>query len=353
MGVVRRGTTYTAIMEASSRSPILADETEREADFNSWGEFLKDMSVPSSHICAIAWTTTAAPVDPAEMAKWVEQNRRVPSSHLVAQTMDELVAMDAGSVRHQINLALQIDRSRFATAKAIKHSGGGDEGACRVLSHVLSGARSKLRSQGKITRVLSPSEVRGTVRCRFDPSRVPLLGGNSSVLEPIGDDRGRNYNYYLADGHFHITGRAVRLPDEAEGVRLGFLEPLLLFPSYQRTVSCVLEVPPSHEARRYVRGLKLGRSIESTIRSKVDAWETPESEKSEAAPSNIAYELSNGAALVKPYIYASVTAPTLEQAEEHYGYLESDAFTAGIELGRRYGDQRNSFCATLPLGRVA
>lgn len=354
VAVVRRGTTYTVVLDAWARSTALEDVEERVSRLLAWGELQAELCTPTSLVSRLGWYETAGPADPLAPRQWFEEHRQVPPDHAFARGYENVLAAGTGNVQHRVHLVVQIDRARFMTARAVKRTGRGDVGAMHVLMNQVGQLRARLEGQHIYSRTLGPRELRGEVLARLDPGRAPLLA-------TLGGSEEWDFSYEAgldhvqAEGQVHVAGRFVSLPESERGASMRFMERLLLYPTYVRTIAVVMEPKTAREARADSKNRHVGVGIARWARQWLDIRETAEHRKTEEAPETYEQELADGAGAVDVYTYGSVTAPDRETAEAHWGLFEADASNAGMQLRRRWFGpaQLETLLCTLPLGRVS
>lgn len=350
VAVVRRGSTYSMVLECTSRSPTLADDHEIDSSIEAWADLQRQICLPSNHIARLSWVESAGPSDPLGAIRWYEKNLAIPEDHEFAEGYKEAISEASCAVTHVIHLMAQLDIRRKATARAVRASGGGDLGACRVLERTVDWFRGKLHGMQRDSKMLTPDALRVVCRKRFDPGLSPSLAmlGKTAKWNPGGTLDA--WDHYRADGFHHITAKVV-LPEHPVGT--DFLWPLLMSSEHYRTVACVIDTTDPRKAISSTERDVTTSSMVGEVRERSGVMPTLRSLKKDQAASEREEEISAGHRGVTVGMYVSVSAKTLEDAEVAYADIETDASLSSIDLQRRYGQQRDSFLCTLPLGRRA
>lgn len=362
MAVVKSGTTYTAILEVESRSPILEDDSEIDAFFTQWQAIQERATKPASHISRLAWYETAGPVDPLAAERWADEHGVLDSEHPTAISYRNLIRRSRGSIRHSIHIAVQLDATRTHTKRAIRLSSSADDrktgyakadvGACHTIERMAAHLQADLETAHKTCEVLSPFRLAGVLRTRFDPSAAQKIAaqGGSFRSEPMGSTD--QPNYFRHDGGWtSITGKVLKLPERP--VDRTFLWKLLLSTGdYYRTIACVFETKPPDAALTRTEWQVILGDVIGEKRRTWDIWNTRRAARKDQAASEIEAEVVDGGHhILPPNLYISVTAPDLEQAELAYASVEQDAEV--LELGRCFMQHQERFLTTLPLARMS
>jgi hypothetical protein len=206
---------------------------------------------------------------------------------------------------------------------------------------------------------LPPRLLAEVIRFGYDPEQRGPAVERDRVRDPEeeGLDPTRSWPsyteerlaYYRTDGGVHITGHIREWP--RSHVRAGFMQPILLETTSNRTISLVYEVRAPEVARKEFRSSATNDSITQRIRERWGQRDTPERQMQRENVLRAEREAAEGHAVVAWSGYVTVSGHTLAEAEDAWAEVVSRASASNLELQRLYGLQEAAFTYSLPLCR--
>lgn len=178
---------------------------------------------------------------------------------------------------------------------------------------------------------------------RSDPESLPTPGAVALGVH-------EHWRYLQTDSAVHATFWVTEWPRSA--VAPGFLQPLVLAPGVQRTVSLIVEAVPVAAALREIRRAKAEHLADSAQRSRIGQVEDEATRAELEDLLSREQELVAGHADLQFTGLVTVTAPTVEDLEQACAATEAAAAQAMCEVRRLVGQQGLAhLCACLPLAQ--
>jgi hypothetical protein len=358
MGVIRDGSTYTAVLSVRPEAFALCDSAEQARRLAGWGGILAGVAREASPIVRLQWVERTAPADGGELVRAAQRSLTLSDTHPLAQGYLDLLA-EAGPATqsHETFVAVQIDRKK--AARLIRSAGGGDAGAVAVLRRELATLVANLAGADvTVTGILDARSLSRTIRVGFDPGARACLSRRAAI-DP--DHRGvapaaawpavieENWAWLRADDAFHATLWVEEWPRIP--VRPDFLSPLLLGSRATRTVSLTVESVPPGRAARQVEAARTADLADEELRRRGGFLSSARRRRQAEGVARREEELADGHADCRFSGYVTVSAPDPDALEDACGEVEQLAQQCRLQLTRLRGQQAEAFTWTLPLAR--
>ena len=353
----RLGGTYTATLAVRVAAFGLLDRSEQERRLERWGTVLAGLAREGTPVSRVQWIERSLPSDGDEIGRFLAEARdqAVPvGSRSIASYLDLVDSAGIVTQDHELFLALQIDRRR--AARGIKRLGGGDEGACAVLTRELELLAERLQgAQIGVRGALRPSTLAKALRVAYDPwSRIALArmeardparrGERERAGTLAAEERWANYT---TDGAWHASFWIATWPRiEVPAV---WLMPLLTQGGVLRTVSVTMEPISLARATREAEAARTADLEEEQLRREHGFVTKARTRRRQEANVRREAELSRGHAELRFAGFVTVSARGEEELELSCERVEHAATQAHLELRRMWGMQAAGFTYTLPL----
>ncbi|MGH9011301.1 MAG: SCO6880 family protein [Acidimicrobiia bacterium] len=351
--------TYTAVVACCGRAFGLLDPSEQHRLAGLWGQALAALCQEHSPVTRVGWVARSRPDSNGELERFLHQRAVLPADHPARVAYADLVAAATPGRRHELFLTLTIGGER--SRRAIRHAGGGEEGACQVLLRELDTLTTRLAQVEIDTRrALAPHQVVAVLREAFDPRSASRLGQDRPA--PSTDEprlRGRDawplatqtaWDHYRSDSGVHATYWVADWP--RRDVTAEFLQPLLLHTvGAASAVAVIMEPVPPSRATRGAESAHASHLADEELRAKVGYLSTARRRQEHEAILAREAELAAGHGEMRFSGYVTVTTATPEALEPAAMAIEEAGYDAQLELRRLYGEQDQAFTHTLPLGR--
>lgn len=293
--------------------------------------------------------------------------RGVQDGSLQAANYEELLSRVGETTQtHETYLAVTLDARRAASE--IRQAGGGDEGAQAVLLREMAGLQQGLVTAGvTVLGWVPPRGIGEIIRSAYDPASRGIIrrrggaesdarGGDKGLPSGVdpricGPMRAENeWDHYRTDSAVHRCWWILEWP--RRDTPAGFLQPLLLSSTRQRTVSLILEPLRPTTANRRVNVSASSVISEQAVRDKIKKRTTRRQQVEASDTERREDDLVSGHGMYRMLGFVSVSAPDRDQLEFASGEIESLAQTSRLEVARLSGEHDQAFgCAALPLGR--
>ncbi|MGH9071162.1 MAG: SCO6880 family protein [Acidimicrobiales bacterium] len=375
LGVIldTRARTYTGVVAVSGAAFALLETEERHRRVAAWSSLLASLARDTSPIHRLQWVERDLPGEPSELLQRTEAAMVLPQSAPAAQSYAEVVQRAGRLARsHQVLLALSIRADR--ATREIRAFGGGDEGACTLLSQELRSLASALTGAEVLVQgALSPTVLALTLRQAFDPSPVGLSGSaaENRAEDPSEHPRavpgdpvpawgsGHSWPWPLASQTSWSTHRTEQTWHAtywvAEWPRMDigpdFLAPLLLHSGVRHTMAVTMEPISPLKAARSVAHARTADLADAELRRRGGYLTSARRSREAEAVSRRGTELADGHAEYRFSGYVTVTAGSAEALVTDCMRMEQAAGRAHLELRRLFGQQDEAFTWTLPMGR--
>jgi hypothetical protein len=260
-----------------------------------------------------------------------------------------------------LSISLSANRSR----REVRNAGGGDEGACAVLSRRLSTLANGVLGAGVVVQHwLGPRELAGVIRTAYAPHTRRELGARAvQARRPgwTGAEAGvppalagptwaeTSWGVYEHDDSWSVAAEIEWPRSPRDASMLAGL--LAASAKGRRHVSLIYEPIGPRAAERHLQVDKTRRDVAIRLRQRTGQI-APEREQRDLAVATAQdAEVAAGHGLLRFAGYASVTVTDRALLEEAWDELCADAGAAGLVLRRCSGWVDAAFaCATVPVG---
>jgi hypothetical protein len=348
----------SATVRARAQGFSLCERGEQERLVANWGEALGAFCRERGAVAGVRWTEWAAPAGLDDCVRYLEEHRPAAASPAVAAYREVLDMADPLTTGHEILLTVTVDPRRVNCRRA----GRADAESATVdaLLEELRLLTQRLEAAGlAVDPPLSPVELAGALRRRFDPgcgrrlaSRSQTLAERAGVVSPYNAGplaTELSWSHVRADGALHRSYWVAEWPRLE--VPPNWMEPLLLQAGGVRTVSILYDpVPPGRAQRQIDReATKLASDEEQRARSgfRIGARHR----RAESALLEREAELVAGYAELGFAGFVTVTGADPEELQRSCAEYEQAAARAGLELRPLDGRHDLGLLCALPVGR--
>src|SRR6266540_499348 len=309
-----------------ARPPFLLEPTgTQEQLLGRWGSVLARLAGPGSELRRLQWILRTTSDDAAALMEDLRAARprdAAGAADLVRSYLALIASTATGAARHLTLVVAQIS-SQHST-RAIRQAGGGDLGACAVLTREVDTLARELADLGvEVRRRLDPRSYQGIIRVAFDPAaqveldtlaRVnPGQGWGSDWPWPMVTEERWGY-YRTADRAWH---RSFTLALPLGEVPADWFVPMLLGDSTVcRTVAMTVQPVSRRQANRAVTRTLTRLMAEEERKQRLGQLHTAQDAKQESAAVQRMEELADGHADVLYAVTVTVTAPDLETLDQ-------------------------------------
>ena len=167
--------TFTAIAVVGSEGLGLVEAERAESLVAAWGEVLASLCTENQPVARIQFVSRLVPQTVGALRSWHTEHLD-PAAPLASVMANEalLAASAPFTARRHTWVAITLDARKAATA--IRASGGGESGACRVLEQQVRALRPLLGGAGiTVERWVDTGELSEIIRTGFDPASAALL----------------------------------------------------------------------------------------------------------------------------------------------------------------------------------
>jgi hypothetical protein len=371
IAVVRnaRERTCTAVARVQVPGIGLVDSARRDQRVSGWGALLSSMCRENHPVTRVQALQRIVPESGASLRQWHAGHLDPDSPVLASDVTTGLLATSTlASSQRESYLAFTMDERRVASQ--IKAAGGGEAGACAVLTRHLRALGPAISGAGlRIGGWLAPRDLAEVIRTAFDPHSSRELDARRAAWqaaiqagqEPDGlapgvtpaaagpaaaqADPGR----YAHDGATSVTYWVHDWPRHQ--VYATALMPLLAESLHRRSFSLHAEPLGPRNAERSVMRERTARDVAVRMRQRTGQV-IPEHERQAMARAQAQdAERAAGHGLVRFTAYVSVTVTDPATLADACAALEADAAAARVELRRMWFAQDSGFAlGALPLG---
>ncbi|MGH9064976.1 MAG: SCO6880 family protein, partial [Acidimicrobiales bacterium] len=352
LGVVHdaRARTYSGVVAVAGGGFPLLEPAERERRVGAWSGLLAGLARDGTLVHRLQWVERGVPGDASalrEQAAPLLVGPDQPATRSYAQVVDRAGAM---ARRHEILLALSVHADR--AARQIRAAGGGDEGACAVLSRELQSLQLRL-AEAEIL-VLGPLAPRVLV----STLRQPLVGrpgtpgpgpegAGPAWPWPLGSEA--SWSAYRTEETWHATYWVAEWPRVDVGPE--FLAPLLLHSGVRHAMALTMAPVSPLKAARDVQQARTADMADAELRRRGGFLTNARRQREAEVVARREVELADGHAQFRFSGYVTATAASEEALEADCARLEQAAGQVRLELRRLFGQQAEAFTWTLPLAR--
>lgn len=365
LGVVHdaRARTYTGVVSVSGTAFALLDEDERNRRVAAWSSLLSSLAREGTPVHRLQWVERDLPGEPSELTAAMESSIVISAQDPRARSYAQLVERAGSLARsHQVLLALSIRTDR--SGREIRALGGGDGGACELLTREVRSLLSALAGAEVLVQgALSPRMLVCVLRQAID--QWPRVSSTSIRPYDTGPGAGTlakeeagwpwplasatTWATHRTESTWHATFWIAEWPRVDVGP--DFLAPLLLHSGVRHTVAVTMEPVSPLKAARDVQQARTADLADAEIRRRGGFLTTARRGKEAEAVTRREVELADGHAEYRFSGYVTVTAGSCEALDADCARITQAAGQARLELRRLYGQQDEAFTYTLPMGR--
>lgn len=360
LGVAKdaRAGTYTAVLATRGRSFVLLDPSDKARRLAAFGAVLKGLAREAGLVSRVQLLERTLPDDTDGVARYLSERATLAPTSASHEAYAELIR-DAGAATqaHEAYVAVTVDARR--SMRAIRHAGGGDQGACTVLARRLTSLTTELQAgEVIVSGVLTPRLLAEMIRLAFDPAARGQLGARAARHPESAGAAPHNawplatetsWDAYRTDSAWHATYWISELPRVDVGP--DWLVALLLQTTVPRTLAVTMEPVPPLRSHRDIEAARIADMSDESLRRRhgfrTSFRKVREAENAERREQ----ELADGYADFRFSAYVTVSAPTRDELELACGEVEQRANECALDLRRMNGEQDEAFTYTLPLGR--
>jgi hypothetical protein len=359
--------TYTAALAVRVGAFQLLDAADQERRLARYGVLLGSLARESSPVRRVGWVERTVPADADELGRYLAEERRLPlGSGPVSSYLELADAAPAVTQDHEILVVLQVDARR--AGKDARRGGGGDLGACRVLTRELSHVAEQLGRGGvEVLGALPPRMYARLIRDGFDPfartarHRSATMNGEPAGAPPADVAPSRwgqsawpvaredGWGLCKVDGALARTYWISGWP--RTDVHATFLVPLLMHTSVPRAVALVMEPVAPSRAMRKVEAARTDDAAEAVRRQRQGFITSARRRLQEQATAQREAELAAGHQELRFAGFVTVHARDVDELEASCAEVETAARRCALELEVMYGEQAAALTFTAPLCR--
>ena len=348
-----RARTATAVLAVRGHSFALLGPSEQDARVAAWARVLAALAREGSTVHRVQWVESCLPDDGAAARRYVEGHAALDTSSPAARSYAGLVEQSAPSTRrHRTLLAVSVHAGR--SGRAVRASGGGDDGAGAVVLREVVGLQRLLEeTDATVEGVLGPRALGAVIREAVapadglgSPTAVGGPGGTPAWPWPMAVEP--TWEAVRADATWHATYWVAEWP--RVDITPDFLGPLLFAP-VRRTISLVMEPVSPSRAARQVAHARTADIADGELRRRGGFLVTARQTREREGVEHRDVELADGHAQYRFSGYVTVTADDEEALRRSCAAVEQAAGQARLELRRLFGEQDVALAASLPLGR--
>lgn len=360
IGILTDGSRYRAVLAISGgHSLTMLDTPDALNRLEEWADMLASC-VRQGHPFSRLQTLLRLSADNGlAWAAYRRQHAKLPVGHPIRDNVETATQEQQPAQRsRQVLLVAEVDLADIPS-DTLRQSGGGDIGACRVLtSRIQNALAGSLTDAGiSIDETLNARRVSQALRLILDPFAARAVaarqesggteGSDPSTVEPDALDLG--WHSVRSDRSWLIGGY-VREHPQAD-IHVSALSRLMLGPDRECVISLVLEPQQRQRMKgQATKALAKGETASAVLQT-YGINDNPFRAKARDAAENLAHAVADGAAVYRHNLYVLVAGRTPLEAEDAWADVEIAGATAGCEIGRMYGQQDAAIAACLPLCR--
>jgi Putative type VII ESX secretion system translocon, EccE len=348
LGVIsdRRAGTWSAVLPVGGRSFTLLDREDKERRLDMWGALLATAGRSGTPIHRIQWIQRATAGDADALASYLERAGAADPRSGPRTSYQELVAGAAPACRgHEVLVVVSIDPRR--AGRGLRAFGGGARAVCGLLRRELRLMEGQLRTAE--VRPAAPLDVDRLVhalRLASDPDASRRRRRAKAGAWPMAVQE--EWASVRVDGGLYATYWVAEWPRLDVGP--DFLAPLLLVGGV-RTVSVTMAPVSPAKARREVESARTADLADEELRRRAGFLSTARHRREAEGARHREAELAEGHGEYRFSGYVTVSGTTEDELAGACAAVEQAAQQSHLELRRLYGQQREAFSWTLPLGR--
>ena len=342
----------TAVLEVRGHSFALLGPVEQDARVAAWARVLASLAREGSAVHRLQWVETCLPDDGRAVRSHLEEHGVLDADSPAARSYRHLLDESSPVTRrHRVLVAVSVHRGR--SARAVRASGGGLEGAMAVLDREMGAVRTALAgSDIEVEGVLDRHGLEDAISGALRPGPVGPTGSPVAAIGPDGDPwpmgTEAGWESVHTDGTWHATYWVAEWP--RVDVHPDFLGPLLFAP-LRRTLAVVMEpVDPTRAARQVAQARTAGMA-DGELRRRNGFLTSARHTRERQSVDDRDVELADGHAQFRFSGYLGVTAADADALAEACASLEQAAGQARLDVRRLYGQQGAALLCVLPTGR--
>ncbi len=331
----RKRSTVSVLIGMGSLPFALLGDKERDRHIRAWSQILS----------AVAYETTSI-----KRIQWVERTLSDQGEYLAGH--DRLASFDDRSPEHEDYGADLSYRRLLAeqTNAVYKHD--------VILSCTFNSKIEQSAIETEIANLL--------LRCKeigFEGAAVLSLEDVNSYLRQVFDISSRsqivgwpwpqsikeNWSYLQTDG-LYVAGYSIIEWPRME-VKAGFFLPLLIGSNVRRTISLVMRPVTTGRAVKQVEQARTEHAADTAIKNRYGFSLTARAKKEAEAIERREQELAAGFADYRFAGYITVFAQSQSALTSACKQIEQLASLSLLDIRRVYGEQKEAFLCTLPIGR--
>ncbi len=343
MGLIKdnQRSTVTAVISMESLPFALLGDADRDRSISAWSQVLSAIAYETSSIKKLQWIEQTLP-DSGEYLDGhnglfdkdnpviFQDSCGASETQTAKLSYQELLAVQTRNIfRHGIFLACTF--SRRIDSNALK---------AEIVNLLI---RCKEIGLGNVS-VLSLEDINLYLRHVFDVS-----ASSGPVTWPWPHSIQENWSYLRIDALYVATYSIIEWPRSE--VKAGFFLPLMIGCDIRRSISLVMQPIGALRAAKQVEQAKTEHAADSAIKNRYGFSSTARAKKEAEAIERREQELAAGFAGYRFAGYISVYAQDENELSNSCKQIEQLASLSLIDIRRAYGEQREAFLCTLPLGR--
>lgn len=354
----RHRRTLTAVIPVTGPQFVVEPRGDQERLLDGWGDVLGQFAVERGVVTHLAWSDLARPSGMHDHLAWLGDRPRGERNQAATSSYRDLVdAGTATAISHDVVVTLTASRDRLGRHRA--GSDSADEHLQRALTMSTEALLRGLRSAGLAAAApLDCAAIQRLLRARIDPvaprpqrttrgrliDRLALV--RSATAGPLAVDA--EWRHVRIDGAYHRTWWIGTWPRLA--VPPSWLEPFLSGGGITRTMTVILVPVPNHQSRRRIERDLV--KLESDATTKADKGRRVDARHGRATQALLdrEEELVAGYPEMAYTGLVTVSAPTLDDLDEHGEIIEQLARENGMDLRVLDARQDIAWAAALPLG---
>lgn len=360
IGVLADGTRYRAVLAISGgHSLTMMDTADALNQLEDWADVLAGC-VTQGHPFSRLQTLLRLSADSGTAwAGYRRQHAKLAIGHPIRDNVETATAEQKPAQRsREVYLVAEIDLA-LVSSDLLRQSGGGDIGACRILSDLIGNQLVGALADASITvdRVLDGRADAEVLRLILDPFAAQAIadrreGGGAKGVDPgavepdaldMGWQRSRSDASYLIGGY-------VREHPQAD-VHVSAFSRLLAGPECECVISVVLDPQNRQSAKGQILKAQTKGETATAVLSTWGISDNPFRAKARDAADDLALAVADGEAVYRHNLYVLVAGRTILEAEDAWRRVEIAGAGAGCEIARMYGQQDAALAACLPLCR--
>lgn len=356
--------TYTAVAKVTHPGLALLASDQANNRIHGWAAWLAQQCVEDGAITRIGAYHTAEPGEIDELAGWAEAHIHPDAPATAVDLVEEILTADRRNVaEHSSYLSVSLSAAR--SRREIRNAGGGDTGACAVLTRRMATIASGVLQAGvEVERWLGPRDVAAVIRTAYAPMTRREVGARAlRARRPGWNGAEPGIPPALAGPTWAETGWGVYEHDDSWSVvaeiewprtprDASMLAGVLAASAIGRRQMSVLYEPISpRRAERSLQTEKTKRDVAIRLRERTGQVAPEREQREYAVTSAQDAELAAGHGLLRFAGYVAVTVTDRELLEQAWDELCADAGSAGLVLRRCSGWLDTGFaCAAVPVG---